>query len=104
MKTINICGIPHRIEELPIIDEGFNGIVQGHITYSETLIQLRASLPPELKKEVLFHEVVHGMLSTLGYDDLSNNEQFVQCFANAMYQMFEFKEGIINDVPDNVRG
>ena len=42
----------------------------------------------EGKKETLCHEMVHGMLIHLGYQELSNDEQFVQAFGNAIYQSF----------------
>ena len=43
------------------------------------------------KKETLCHEMVHGMLTHLGYTELSHDEQFVQALGNAIYQGFEIK-------------
>lgn len=45
----------------------------------------------EAKAEALFHEVLHGMLVHLGYNEQSQDEQFVQSLSNAMYQTFEIR-------------
>lgn len=90
-KEVNICGIPHQIKEVKVIDEGDEGIVQGKIFHSKGQILLKKSLPKELKKSVLFHEILHGMLTELGYSELSDNETFVQSLSNAMYQTFKLK-------------
>ena len=49
-------------------------------------------MPEELKRETICHEMVHGILVHLGYQDKSNDEQFVQALANAIYQGFEIKD------------
>ena len=36
--------------------------------------------------------MTHGILMHLGYDDLSNDEHFVQAIGNAIYQGFTVKE------------
>lgn len=95
--NINICGIPHEIQEVPVIDEELEGITQGKILFSKAKILLKQDLPNELKESVLFHEVLHGILMLTGYSELSGDETFVQCLSNAMYQMFKLKESIIND-------
>ena len=48
MKTVSICGIPHTIEEVPVIDEEREGIVQGEITYNEAKIRIKNDLPYEI--------------------------------------------------------
>lgn len=40
------------------------------------------------KEETICHEMLHGMLVHLGFDELSQNEQLVQSLANAIYQGF----------------
>lgn len=95
MKEVKICGIPHSIKEVDIIESESAGVTQGLITYSEAKIQLKKSLPEELKKSVLYHEVTHGILTLIGRDDLSNDEVFVQNLSMELYKMFDFKEGIL---------
>ena len=91
---IKIFNVPFKIEEVDVIDEAGEGITQGQIVYSESKIYIKKSLPKELKKSVLFHEVLHGMLEMLGYPKLSEDETFVQGMSMLMYQMFDFKKGI----------
>lgn len=89
---INICGIPYKVKEVPAIDEELEGIVQGKIIYRKCLIKIRKDLPKKLKKSVLYHEILHGILMQLGYSELSADETLVQGLSNAIYQMFELKE------------
>ena len=95
MTKVIICGIPFKVEELDVIDEELEGLTQGKILYSKGIIQIKKSLPPELKKSVIFHEVLHGILMQLGYTEESGEETFVQGLSNAMYQMFEFRDDVI---------
>ena len=62
------------------------------ICYKENEIRINEDMSENQKKETLCHEMVHGILIHLGFDDLSNNEQLVQALGNAIYQGFEIKE------------
>lgn len=42
-----------------------------------------------VKQETLVHEIVHAILVHIGRADLSEDETFVQSFANAINQTFE---------------
>lgn len=92
LKKINICGVPFKIKQVNVLYEEDAGITQGDIQYSKAKIRVCKRLPKQIKERVLYHEILHGMLVQLGYNDLSNDETFVQCFSNAMYQMFSLKE------------
>ena len=91
MKKINICGIPYKIKEVPVIDEADEGIIQGKIIYSQSTIYIKKDLPKKLKKQVLYHEIIHGVLVALGYNEQSADEAFVQSLATALYKIFEIK-------------
>lgn len=92
MKKVNICGIPFKIKEVDVIDEETDGITQGQIIYHKAKILLKRKLPKATKKQVLFHEILHGILTQLGYCELSNDETFVQALSLALYQMFDLKK------------
>lgn len=86
---VNICGIPHKVIEC---EDNFNGDTHfGQITYKDCEIRINKDMPPEIKGETLCHEMVHGMLIHMGYDELSNDEKFVQAMGNAIYQGFNIK-------------
>ncbi len=94
--TIKVCGVPHEVKKVSAIDEGREGITLGQIDHSKAEIKVRSGMPSGLEQSTVFHEVLHGMLVQLGYNDLSEDETFVQGFSNAMYQMFDFKPEVID--------
>ncbi len=86
---VNICGIPHKVVEC---EDRFNTDCHfGQIDYRSCEIRINRDMTLENKKETLCHEMVHGILVHLGYNDLANNEQLVQALGNAIYQSFDIK-------------
>ena len=87
MQKIKICGVTHTVIEC---EDRFNADAthHGQIEYAKCEILINKNMPPEAKKETLCHEIVHGMLNHLGYYEQSNDESFVQCLGNAIYQTF----------------
>lgn len=98
-NTIKICGIDFEIIEVDSIDEEIEGVTMGKIIHSQGKILLKKELPDDLKMSVLYHEVLHGILSCLGYDELCENESFVQCLSNTLFQMFKFRENVLELKP-----
>ena len=87
---VNICGLPYEVVEE---EDKFNiDCHMGMITYKDLTIRINKDMHPEAKAETVCHEMVHGILVHLGYNDLSNDEQLVQALGNAIYQGFEIKE------------
>lgn len=87
---VNICGIPHEVIEC---QDAFDiDLHFGQIDYDKAQIRINKSLTEELKKEALCHEIIHGILVHLGYNDESSDEKFVQQLGNAIYQTFEIRE------------
>ena len=43
-------------------------------------------------EQTLYHEVVHAILTTMGYSELNNNEEFVQQFSVLLHQFEKTKE------------
>lgn len=91
---VNICGIPHKVIGY---DDKFdaNSLHMGQIDYKTGEILVNQDLADEIKIETICHEMIHGILTHLGYMEYSNDEQFVQALGNAIYQGFSIKE--IND-------
>lgn len=86
---VNICGLPHEVIE---VEDKFNmDCHMGMIEYKDLVIKINKDMPDEAKKETLCHEMIHGILVHLGYNDMANNEQLVQALGNAIYQGFEVK-------------
>lgn len=90
-KIIMICGIPHLVAEK---DDVFNSDNThfGQIDFEKCTITINANMTDEEQEETLCHEILHGILVHLGYDELSQDEKFVQAVANSINQTFEIKE------------
>jgi hypothetical protein len=87
--TVNICGVPHKIVEYEDkfdVDTHF-----GQIDYKSCEIRINKDMTDANKKETICHEMMHGILVHLGYNDYAGDEQFVQALGNAIYQGFEIK-------------
>lgn len=63
--TVNICGVKHKI--IDTVD-GFEGGNCGMIDHITSEIRINEKLSPEMRKETICHEMVHGMLVHLGYN------------------------------------
>ena len=86
---ISICGIPH---EIVYANDVFNTDTHyGQIDYGKAVIKISKDVSKEQQGEALCHEILHGILVHIGKDELSQDESFVQCLSNAIYQSFEPK-------------
>lgn len=87
---VNICGLKHEVIEC---EDKFNMDCHlGQIEYKDLMIKINKDMQEEAKKETICHEMIHGILVHIGYNDLSNDEQFVQALGNAIYQGFMIKD------------
>ena len=89
LPTINILGIDFKVKQVEVIDESNEGITEGKLLYSQGVILLKKSLPLDIKRQVLVHEVVHAILIQIGRNDLSDDETFVQTLAIAVDNTFD---------------
>lgn len=86
---VNICGILHEvIEKEDAFNTGECGLIDHH--YSEIIIN--KNLSKAMYNETLIHEMVHGILVHLGYNELSEDEKFVQSLANGISHGFDIKK------------
>ena len=89
-KEVSICGIPHEVK---LCDDNFNTDLHfGQIDYAKCEIRINKDMPEAMQKQTLCHEMLHGMLILLGYNDYSQDEQFVQALSMAINQSFTLKE------------
>lgn len=93
--TVNICGILHNVIECKDMFDADNHF--GQIDYNDCRIKVNKDLAKEFKNEIICHEMLHGILVHLGYNDFADNEQFVQAIASAINQGF-----IIRDMEDKI--
>lgn len=87
---VNICGLLHEVIEC---EDMFNVDLHfGQIDYKDLIIKINKDMPQESKNESICHEMVHGILVHLGFNEEAQNEHFVQALGNAIYQGFKIKE------------
>ena len=58
----------------------------GYCEADKQLITLGQDSNNPFTEQILYHEVVHGILDTMGEYGLSNNEKFVKTFSVLLYQ------------------
>jgi len=84
IDSVDILGLTYTIRIVPIIDKDTHTL--GQIRYVEQEILLEDGMPEQRSNQTLMHEILHGILEQLGYDDLNENEERVQGIASALYQ------------------
>jgi hypothetical protein len=83
-NTVNILGIPYTVERVPVVNKGAYAL--GQIDYGQQRITIDEDLREERAQVTLLHEVIHGILESLGFDEETKNENMVQSLALGMYQ------------------
>ena len=88
--TITICGIPYTVTECK---DNFDadGRHFGQVDFLKAEIRINKDMAEAVKTEALVHEIVHAVLVHIGRPDLSEDEVFVQAFANALNQTFDVR-------------
>lgn len=86
-ESINICGIPYMIK---YCSDDFNTETEhlGAINYKKCEINIAVDMPEALQQQTIIHEWVHGVLFSIGYDELRSDEKLVQNLAVAINQTF----------------
>ena len=87
---VNICGIPHDVVE---VEDSFTADFThlGEIVYKDLQIKINKNMPQIAKDETICHEMIHGILVHLGFEDMANDEHLVQALGNAVFQGFEIR-------------
>jgi Zn-dependent peptidase ImmA (M78 family) len=90
MQKVMVAGIPFEVIEC---HENFGSEACGEIEYRKQIIRINEDMAPEYKEQTLIHEIVHGILVSIGRNDLSDDEVFVQSLAAGIYtSSFQIKE------------
>ena len=84
MKIPDNITIGGQVIEVKLIDHLDNGYL-GQISLGESEIVI----DQESINTTFIHEVIHGILDTMGETELSSNEKFVNTFAGYLYQVIK---------------
>jgi hypothetical protein len=63
--------------------------------YSKAVIKLKSGISPQHQACTLLHEIVHATLSSLGRDDLSSDEDFVEEFSSSLIDTLRNSNGLL---------
>lgn len=80
-RHVSILGITYKVRRKSLPDGE-----DGYIVPRDQLIVLGRHLGREKARQVLLHEVVHGILDQLGYLDLYEDEHLVQGLAIGLHE------------------
>ena len=83
--TVSVCGVNYKIEYVDVIDESCEGIVHGEIDYTKGIIRIKNGLPKDIERQVIIHEIVHGILFNVGKSKMTEDEEFVQLLAVGIF-------------------
>lgn len=85
-NEIKILGIKFSILEVEVVNK-FEPR-KGEINYLSNEIRIDITMPDDLKKQVLMHEILHAVFDLIGMPELGEDENKVQSIATALHQVF----------------
>ena len=88
-ETVRILGITYEVRRKALPDDE-----DAYIEPRKQRIVLGRHLSAEKARQVLVHEVVHGILDQLGYLDLYEDERLVQGLAIGLHEAFATNRGV----------
>jgi ssRNA-specific RNase YbeY (16S rRNA maturation enzyme) len=91
-KKFTIFGHTHKVKKLKKVNKGKD---YGEWDFNKKTIKLESissKFSKDQQEEYYLHEVVHGLLESLGYDELSKDEKFVEQFSRGLHQILKTSE------------
>lgn len=85
-KTFELLGIKYTVKQESKVTMDGQSVFGWHDPKTAT-IKIRKNLKKDLKEQTFFHEAVHAALEAIGQSKLSCNENFVDSFSHAIYQI-----------------
>lgn len=85
-SSVKIAGITYQVREVEVVNK--ETYLFGEINYITQVIKIDSSLTQERKRQVLMHEIIHGVLEVLGLDELNEDEKVVQSISAILYHIF----------------
>jgi hypothetical protein len=84
-REIDILGVAYKVIQEEDPHNGDGQSVWGLIQYGEQTIRIKKGLPGDVKADTLMHEIVHGVLGRLNYDE-AHSEDYVARLGVGLYQ------------------
>ncbi|MCP1225713.1 hypothetical protein [Sebaldella sp. S0638] len=87
LKEINILGKIYKIKYVKKINNDSDQF--GEIDYLKQVIKIRKDCSPEYQESTLLHEIIHGILEQLGFDEENKNEHLICSLETGLYQVLK---------------
>lgn len=88
-KHFSIFGLNFKVTQPHKVDSKDNW---GECSVAKKVIKVKRNLNKEQKEVTYLHELTHAILDCLEYNDLSNDEDFVERFSKALHQALKTSE------------
>lgn len=88
-KRLSIFGLSFKVTQPIKVDNKDNW---GECSVAKKTIKVKRGLNKEQKEITYLHELTHAILDCLEYNDLSNDEGFVERFSKALHQALRTSE------------
>jgi hypothetical protein len=87
-KSVKIGPFDYEIVEIEgLRDESDGKKLDGWITHHNLTIKLEASLSPPIKRQTLWHEILHGILTKAG--DREQNEWIMEALSFGIVEVLQ---------------
>lgn len=98
ITAVKVGGILYEVETIFNLYDGKDEL-DGWICYDESKIKLEAKLSNQLRRVVLWHEIIHAILTHAGYT--KHSEQMIEALSHGIVMVLrdnpQLKEGIMKD-------
>lgn len=85
IDSVRILSTTYEVQEVPCIDR--EDYKLGHIDHVDQVIRIDQALRPDRRREVLLHEILHGLLWSLGAPE-HGDERLIQGLSTGLSQVF----------------
>ena len=83
-KMFMIFGETYKVRQVLKVDSKNSW---GEYDPSKNVIRIKKDINKDQQEQTYLHEIVHCALCNLGYDNLNNDEVFVDTFSKALHQI-----------------
>lgn len=85
--TVRVDGITYKIERVEnLLDDTGDKRLSGQIKYEDSVIQIDARLKSQWERQVLWHEIFHGIIEQRGIE-VKDEDRTVDQLAYAIMQV-----------------
>ena len=61
----------------------------GEISYMDEIIRISNKISQNEQNQTFIHEMVHGLLDKIGYNEMAVDEKFVDRFSTGLYEIIK---------------